>query len=144
MMQPSLLSISVPWVQRCIEWCLENPQPPCPLFCAIFHQQLLGKYKFLPLNNWWSLVLAMSIFLWICVFLLLSYFSICCYCILPVSPFLFSCCILCVDPKSLYASTPSEAILHPSSHSHINLITFKDAKWSRSSALSHVHNYLIF
>lgn len=141
-MQPSLRSISVLWVQSCIERCPESPQPPCPLFCAIFHQQLFDKYKFLPLNNWWILVLAMSIFLWICVFLLLSYFSICRYCILPVSPFLFSNCILCVDPNStLCLNSPGGnfASFQPFT---FNLITFKDAKWSRYSALSHVHAYL--
>lgn len=72
--EPSLQAVSVPWVQRCIDWCLENPQLPCPLFCAIFHQQLI--------------LLLMSSFLWIRVFMLLSCFSHSCWSILPVSLFI--------------------------------------------------------
>lgn len=96
--------------KNCIEWCLENPQPLCPLFCAIFHQLLFDKYYFVLLSGeFW--VLVASGFMWICLVLgffpvLLSCFSRC-WCILSAwlltfAPLLsgftpvFTLCPLCI------------------------------------------------
>lgn len=94
--------------KNCIEWCLENPQPLCPLFCAIFHQLLFDKYYFVLLSGeFW--VLVASGFMWIC--LVLGFFPYCCFsrcwCILSVwlltfAPLLsgftpvFTLCPLCI------------------------------------------------
>lgn len=95
--------------KNCIEWCLENPQPLCPLFCAIFHQLLFDKYYFVLLSGeFW--VLVASGFMWICLFW--GFFPYCCpvshavdaYCLpdLTFAPLLsgftpvFTLCPLCI------------------------------------------------
>ncbi len=67
--------------------------------------------------------------------------------LLPVPPFIFPCCFLCVDPNfTLCHNSLRGHFSSLQSFRYFIFITFKDAKWSRCSAPSHVHIYfgLIF